>query len=134
MAQQFQVPQFIEHEARLIGPLSVKQTVVLGLLGAVLFIFWFLAEKWLFFLLAFPFSLIALLIAFMKINGRPVLDFFTAFLSFFVSPQLFIWQKRELERASKRSKKGEVEVFKGPASETTKQKIVELAKELDKGI
>ncbi len=134
MAQQFQVPQFIEHEARLIGPLSVKQTVVLGLLGAVLFIFWFLVEKWLFFLLAFPFSLIALLIAFMKVNGRPVLDFFTAFFSFFVSPQLFIWQKRELARASRRSKRGEVEVFKGPSNETTKQKIVELAKELDKGI
>jgi uncharacterized ion transporter superfamily protein YfcC len=96
MAQQFQVPQFIEHEARLIGPLSVKQTAVLALLGAVLFIFWFLVEKWLFFLLAFPFSFIALLIAFMKINGLPVLDFFTAFFSFFISPQLFIWQNGSL--------------------------------------
>lgn len=130
--QQFQVPQFIEHEARLIGPLTVKQSAVLGLLGAILFVLWFLVEKWLFFLLALPFSFIALLIAFMRINGRPVLDFFLGFLSFFISPQLFIWQKRELAQTSKRSKRGQVEIFTGPSSETTKQKILELAKELDK--
>lgn len=134
MSQQFQVPQFIEHEARLIGPLTVKQTAVLGLLGAMLFILWFLVEKWLFFLLAFPLALVTFFIAFLRINGRPILDFFMSFFSFFVSPQLFIWQKRTPAQASKRSKRDQVEIFTGPSSDTTKQKILDLAKELDKGI
>lgn len=134
MAQQFQVPQFIGHEARLIGPFTLKQSAVLGLLGAMLFVLWFLVEKWLFFLLAFPLSLITFLIAFLRINGRPILDFFVSFFSFFVSPQLFIWQKRTSAQTNGRSKKGAVEIFKGPSSETTKQKIIELAKELDKGM
>ena len=91
MAQQFKVPQFIEHEARLIGPFTIKQTALLAGVGAILFVLWFMLEKWLFFVLGIPFSLLALLLGFMKINGRPLLDFFMSFFSFFISPQLYIW-------------------------------------------
>ncbi len=131
MAQQFQVPQFIEHEARLIGPFTIKQTALLGGTGAILFVLWFILEKWLFFALGIPISLFALLLGFMKINDRPLLGFFTSFLSFFVSPQLFIWQKhQEVDQKNSRKKHG-TEVFEGATTEVTKKEIMELAKKLN---
>lgn len=132
MAQQFQVPQFIEYEARLIGPLTLKQTALLGMGAAILFVLWFIVVKWLFFLLAFPLALLMLLLGFMKINGRPLLDFIGSFFSFFISPQLYIWQKRKemMEKISKKKQK-EIQKFTGPTLEVTKEGIRELAKRLD---
>ena len=132
MAQQFQVPQFIGHEGRLIGPLTLKQSTLIGGGGAVLFVLWFIVEKWLFFLLAFPIALAFILIAFLKVNGRPVLDFIGSFFSFFISPQLYIWQKRLLQlEKTPRKKKEKVERFEGPSLETTKKEIKALAEKID---
>lgn len=132
MAQQFQVPQFIEHEGKLVGPFTLKQTLLLGGGGALLFVLWFMLEKWLFILLAFPVVLAFLLVGFMKVNGRPLLDFIGAFFSFFIAPQLYIWQKR-LEGMGKATpkKRKKVEKFEGPSVEITKKGIRDLAKNLD---
>ena len=54
MAQQFQVPQFIEREARLVGPFTLRQSALLGGIGALLFVLWFILEKWLFFVVLLP--------------------------------------------------------------------------------
>lgn len=132
MSQQFQVPQFIEHEARLIGPFTVKQTALLGGTGAILFVLWFVLETWLFFVLGIPLALIVLLLGFMKVNGRPLLDFFSSFFSFFISPQLFIWQKHQAKQAANSNKKHKAEVFTGPSTEVTKKEIRELANRLNK--
>lgn len=132
MSQQFQVPQFIEHEARLIGPFTIKQAAFLGGVGAILFVLWFVLEKWLFVLLGLPLSLFAMLFGFMKVNGRPLLDFFAAFFSFFISPQLFIWQKRQEAPLENSRKKHGPEVFQGASTEVTKKEIMELAKKLNK--
>jgi len=136
MAQQFQVPQFISREAKLIGPLTVKQSAIFTMHGAILFVMWFIFAKWLFFLIAIPLTLLVVLIAFAKVNGRPLLDFFASFFSFFVAPQLYIWQKRKEQQTTKRKKAAKtdeiLESFEGPAAEVTKEKIKELASKLDK--
>lgn len=135
MAQQFQVPQFIEREAKLIGPFTLKQSFLLGAGGAMLFVLWFIVEKWLFLILAFPIALLMMLLAFLKINGRPLVDFFASFFSFFISPQLFIWQKRreDAKHIKKKNPREVIEKFSGPSIEITKQGIRDLAKQLDRG-
>lgn len=132
MSQQFQVPQFIEHEARLVGPFTIKQTALFGGVGAILFVLWFILEKWLFFALGIPLSLFALLLGLMKVNDRPLLGFFTSFFSFFISPQLFIWQKHQEAPQKNSRKKHGTEIFEGVSTEVTKKEIMELAKKLNK--
>ena len=131
MSQQFQVPQFIEHEARLIGPFTVKQTALLASIGAILFVLWVTLQQWLFFVLGIPLTLLALLLGFLKINGRPFLDFFTSFFSFFISPQMFIWQKKRLSKQPNTKKKRGPEIFEGTSLKVTKKEIMEIAKKLD---
>ena len=130
--QQFQVPQFIEREAKLVGPFTMRQSAILGGTGALLFVLWFILEKWLFFVIGIPLALLVILVGFLKINGRPLLDFFTSFFSFFISPQLYIWQKRNAKPEKLKKAKNGVEKFSGPVVEITKQGIRELAKKLDK--
>lgn len=130
--QQFQVPQFIEREAKLVGPFTMRQSAILGGTGALLFVLWFILEKWLFFVIGIPLALLVILVGFLKINGRPLLDFFTSFFSFFVSPQVYIWQKRNVKPEKLKKAKNKVEKFSGPATEITKQGIKNLAKRLDK--
>jgi hypothetical protein len=128
MPLQFEVPQFIEREAQLIGPFSVKQAAILGLAGAVLFVMWTTMEKWLFFIVS-PFVVIGTLgIVFLKVNGRPAINAITSFFSFFVSPQLYIWQKRKQKKAKKQQI---VEVFEGTTTNVTTGEIKKLAKRLD---
>lgn len=131
MAQQFKVPQFIEHEARIVGPLTLKQTGLLSGMGAILFVLWFVLQPWLFFLLGTPLVLFVLFVSFLKINDRPIIDFFSSFFSFFISPQLYIWQKQTKKRGVER-KKQKREIFEGPSTELTGQEVKELAKKLDK--
>jgi hypothetical protein len=134
MAQQFQVPQFIEREARLIGPLTIKQTAFLVIGGVILFLLWFMLAKWLFFILAPFLSLFFFLLSFLRINGRPLVEFLFSFFSFFLSAQVFIWQKIE-HREKALEKKGRVlEKYARPGTDVTsvtKQEIKELAKKLD---
>ncbi len=132
MPQQYQVPQFIERESKLIGPFTLRQSALLGAGGAVLFILYFMLEKWLFFLLGSPVVLIFALIAFTKVNGRPLLDFVGSFFSFFISPQLYIWQKRlEQQKKQVKQRNNHVQRFEGPDYEVTKRGIKELARKLD---
>jgi len=130
--QQFQVPQFVSHEAQLIGPFTVKQTVLAVIIGLILVVLWNVLATWLFFLLAPIIIISGLLIIFVRINGRPMIDFIGAIFGYFLSPQMYIWQKRQI-RAQKKSRPvpGAIEIFEGEESKTTTRGVKNLAKQID---
>lgn len=90
---QFQVPQFIEVESKIVGPLTLKQFFYLAGTFLLNFVFYFF--------LAIPLWLITLLItgglaiafAFIKINGRPFSIFIGALIGYFLHPRFYLWQK-----------------------------------------
>ena len=103
---QFQVPQFIETEDRIIGPLTLKQFgfVVVGF-GISFFLFFFLS-LWFWVFLVLPVNIITLSFAFIKINGIPLPQIATAAIGYFWKPKFYLWKKTEIsaqkvERAGK---------------------------------
>ncbi|MEA2113729.1 MAG: PrgI family protein [Patescibacteria group bacterium] len=90
---QFQVPQFIDIEDKIIGPLTLKQFLYLmgGLM--VLAFLWLYLELGLFIIIAIPVLLLCLALAFYKINGRPFIYFLGAFITYFTKPKLYLWRK-----------------------------------------
>lgn len=88
---QYQVPQFIELEDRIIGPLTIKQFLYLAFAGAILFVFWFLFAFYLWIIIAVPITALALAFAFLKINDRPFVYFFLSFVKYFTKPKLYIF-------------------------------------------
>ena len=94
---QFTVPQFIEHEAKIVGPLTFKQFIFVGIAGAICFILYFTLGKTNFFL--FLVSTIILMsggfaLAFMKSGGRTLPVVLKNFLFFSLAPKIYLWKKK----------------------------------------
>lgn len=91
--QQFQVPQFIEVEDKIFGPLTTKQFFYLVGGGGLCFLYWFFFQAWLAVILIIPTAGISVALAFLKINGRPFIYVVASFISYTSSPKRFLWQK-----------------------------------------
>lgn len=93
MPEKFVVPQFIDNEDKILGPITVRQFLVC--LGATLAIF--IVYK-LFTLPGFIFGTILILIfagvfGFLKINGQPFHLFFVNFVQTQSRPKKRVWNK-----------------------------------------
>lgn len=114
---QFQVPQFIETEDKIVGPLTLKQFLYLAAGGAIVFILFYLLNIWLWLIIAFFIGIFSACLAFIKINGRPLPNVAIAALFFFWKPRIFLWQK---------IKERQPEQFKMPIIQETKSSPLQL--------
>lgn len=92
----FTIPQFIEHEAKIVGPMTFKQFVFVGVAGALCFVFYFLIGKTNF-LIFLILSIIALgagaSLAFLKIGGRGLPTILANFFRFSLGSKFYIWKR-----------------------------------------
>ena len=96
---QFTVPQFIEHEPKIIGPFTFKQFIFIGSAGAISFVVYFTVGKthlFLFILIAGIFLLSAFALAFFKINERSLPAVLLNFLNFSIAPKIYLWKRKEM--------------------------------------
>ena len=91
----FTLPQFIEHEPKIVGPLTFKQFVYIGVAGGICFILYFTAPFSIFIIASLILGLGAMALAFLKIGGRSLPTILGNFLKFNLSPKIFIWRKVE---------------------------------------
>jgi hypothetical protein len=105
---QFQIPQFIDTEAKIIGPLTIKQFLIIAGAIGLSFILFYVLQMWLWTILAVLIIGGAIAFAMIKVNGQPLtIVAFSAF-KFFWKPKLYIWKKEEkIERNEKETTDGE---------------------------
>ncbi|MCX6798349.1 MAG: PrgI family protein [Candidatus Falkowbacteria bacterium] len=89
--QQFTVPQFIDVESKIIGPITTRQFLILLGTAALIGIFYKLFDFTLFLALAIPILGIAVLFAFVKMNGQPFHLFVVSIVRTLRRPNLRIW-------------------------------------------
>lgn len=108
---QFTVPQFIDVEDKIFGPVTTRQFLILLVAGLTIFVAFKLADVTLFIFLAALIGGLALIIAFVKVNGQ-VFHFFV--LNIFQTmrrPSLRIWNKNYTKAELNESRlSGKVEV------------------------
>lgn len=95
---EYQVPQFIEHETKIVGPLTFRQFIYIGGGSAILFILFFtFGEKnfFLFFVIASLIGGFAFALAFAKVGGKSFGSALFSMLGFFLAPRIFIWKKTQ---------------------------------------
>lgn len=92
---QYQVPQFIEIEDKIFGPLTFKQFLYVGGGAALGFIFWTMLPKIIAIVIGGPLVGFFMAAAFYKVNGRPFLMFVEGFIKYQLSSKLYIWRKTE---------------------------------------
>jgi hypothetical protein len=89
----FEVPQFIEVEAKIIGPLTWKQFVYIAGGTGILVILYLSAPFFIFVMFGIPVGLLAGSLAFHRVNNRPFSIFLEAAVNFFVKNKLYLWKK-----------------------------------------
>ncbi len=91
---QFEVPQFIDIEDRIFGPLTWRQFLYLGGgvgMGVVLF---FTAPFIVFLLIGLPLAILAGALAFYPVNNRPFSFFLEAIFTYLSSAKLYLWRQK----------------------------------------
>jgi hypothetical protein len=91
--QQFVVPQFIDVEDKIIGPITTRQFLIILVGGLLLFIEFKLSDLVLFLILGFFTAVFTFAFSFLKVNGMPLHFFVVNIIQTFRRPNLRIWDK-----------------------------------------
>lgn len=89
---QFQVPQFIDTEDKVVGPFTIRQFLYVGLAAIISAVFYFFVATWLFVIIAIVVMGAGAAMAFAKVNGRPLIKVAAAAFSFYWRPQTYVWR------------------------------------------
>ena len=133
--KQFVVPQFITVEPKILGPITVRQFVMLMTALLTSIVIYKFADFTLFLALsAFVFG-IAGVFGFMKVNGRLIHYFLLNFIQNLMTPNRRVWCKDfGIEEIKSRIKKKEKEDIASPTVKILKKsKLSELSLVIDTG-
>ena len=127
---QFNVPQFIEVESKIFGPLTFKQFVyIVGGAGILFLLYSFLQSFWLTALLGAPVIALSAGLAFLKIHGKPFIQVFQSAVKHFLGTNLYIWKKPGAAKIKKETAAAKKEESYLP--KLTENKLQDLAWSLD---
>jgi hypothetical protein len=92
----FQVPQFIEVEDKIFGPLTIKQFIYLAGGAGLSFIFFrFIPFLPISILLIVIILALSLGLAFYQVNGKPLLFMLQSAFGYYISDKLYLWKKKD---------------------------------------
>jgi len=91
----YQVPQFIEIEDKIFGPLTLKQFIYLAGGGGVCLIFFSLLPIYLTVILSIPVIALSAGLAFYQVNGRPLIVVIEHAFGYLLGHKLYLWKQRK---------------------------------------
>ena len=94
---QYQVPQFIEVEDKIFGPLTLKQFIYLAGGGGVCLIFFTILPLYIGIPLMIPVVALSLGLAFFQVNGRPLIHAAEHASKYLFGYKLYLWQQRQIK-------------------------------------
>ena len=93
MPNQFVVPQFIDVEDKIIGPITTRQFVIILVMFLVGTIVYKLADLTLMLVINVPLAIFSLVLAFVKVNGVPFHFFLLNVLQTLKRSPIRVWNK-----------------------------------------
>ncbi len=97
MSEQFTVPQFIDAEDKIFGPITARQFIILLLVFLSDAVLYKLLSFVAFLLTGIPLLMIGGVFAFAKVNGQPFHYFLLNLLQTFKKPSLRVWDKTKTD-------------------------------------
>jgi hypothetical protein len=91
--RQFTVPQFIDVEDKIIGPITVRQFIIMIVAGLFLFLEYKLSDFAFFLFIGIPTALVFMVFAFVKVNGVSFHYFVLNIVQTFKKPGLRTWRR-----------------------------------------
>ncbi|MCA9364928.1 MAG: PrgI family protein [Candidatus Moranbacteria bacterium] len=91
----FNVPQYVDVEDKVVGPLTAKQFGWMLGMGGVLFLLWVVLTFPAFVVAGIPVAILFCLFAFYRPNGQTFLSFLTHWIFFLFRPKVYTWYRPE---------------------------------------
>lgn len=91
---EFTVPQFIEKEAKIVGPLTFKQFLFVGTAGAICMIIYFILPMFVFILACLVLIGGAAALALYKKEGIPLYMVVSKSVLYLFKPKVYLWKKK----------------------------------------
>ena len=130
--QQFQVPQFITVEDKIIGPFTIKQFLYLGSAALLIVGLYQLFLGFIFYSLAILIGSLGAALAFLKINEQPLPVILKNFFFYLIRPKLYTWKKEPSRRTSPVQKEEKIqEILVRGIPKLSESKLTDLAWSLD---
>jgi hypothetical protein len=129
--QQFTVPQFIDVEPKIIGPITIRQFLIFLGAALIMFIFYKIFDFSTFVISSVLVFAISGTFAFLKINGRPFHYFILNLVQAVKKPSLRIWNHKAVNFENKEEKQIEYEKVITPDKYFAKEKLAELSLIID---
>lgn len=127
----YQVPQFIEVEDKIFGPLTLKQFIYLVGAGGVVFVLWRIFPIFIAIIIATPIIVLALALAFYKINNRPFVFVLESAFKYLLSNRLYVWKSKDLKQIKKENKKEVQQRTQLQVPKLSESKLKDIAWSLD---
>lgn len=128
--QQFVVPQFIEVEDKIFGPITTRQFLILLVAGTIVFLAYRFADFTLFIFLLVFVGGFALVLAFVKVHGQTFHYFLLNIFQTIKKPSLRIWKKGYSKEELNYLRKADTDIIKvevAPPTTIKKERIRDLA-------
>lgn len=97
---QYQVPQFIEVEDKIFGPLTLKQFIYLAGGGGVCLALFTVLPLWLSVPLMLPPLALSISLAFYEVNGRPFIIAMEHAFNYYIGSKLYLWAPRKQQTSA----------------------------------
>lgn len=126
---QFKVPQFIDIEDKLFGPLTFRQFAYLAGGGGMVFVIYKLLPLWIGIFLILPIVILVLALAFYKINNQPFIYYLQASITYAITNKLYVWKQRLVKPSLKKEETEKEQTINLPRM--SGNKLSDLAWSLD---
>lgn len=136
MDNRFIVPQFIDAEDKIWGPITVRQFVIMLAGGLFIFLSYKLSDFSLFLFSTILITALVVLFAFYKVNGTPFHYFAVNFIDTLKKPHIRVWRKEYIKIETFKSKeedKNKPEVMLPRKRLVSNKKLSELSLIIDTG-
>lgn len=122
--EQYPIPQFIEAEGKIVFFLSFRQFFYLVGAGAICFFFYYFLPFFLFVILSVVVFAAAVGLAFVTINGVPVLNMILGSFGFAIGGKDYTWKKKESPYPFKPIKRTQIKkIDRGPVLQAQKSQL-----------
>jgi hypothetical protein len=93
--EQYPIPQFIEQEGKIAFFISFRQFFYIVGAGAVCFVLYLILPFFLFIIFSLAISVGTLILAFVTVNGVPILNMILGAVGFSLGGKDYVWKKKE---------------------------------------
>jgi hypothetical protein len=130
--EQYPIPQFIEAEGKIAFFISFRQFFYLIGAGVVCFILYYVLPFFLFIIASFLIGGVSIVLAFVQINGVPIINMILASIGFMTGGKNYTWKKKESLYPFKPIKRAQIKkIEQGPVLKVQQSQLKKTKTEVE---